>query len=282
VPAESCASLAADGLIYFDSDRADFNRDIYVVHPDSSGLTRLTEDPADDREPSISRDGKTLAFTSTRAGSAQIFLLDVATGDVAQLTHHEGGAAQASISPDGQQVAFHSGFSVFVIGIDGSDEREVDKGQDTSTAYSWPQFSADGGTLIFDRLNQITALALDGSRRLDIVQNWTTTIQAPAVSPTGTEIAYQVACDGPMLSVWTSPTGRENQPCRDGRRVTPLSDREASQPTWGPSSLLAFESKNSAGTSARIAVISREPGVVSCMATDGGWDDRNPSWFVPR
>ncbi len=281
-PAESCDALLTSGVIAFDSDRADFNRDIYVVHPDGSGLMRLTDDPADDREPSLAPDGTTLAFTSLRDGTEQIFLLDIATKAVTQLTHRAGGASQPSFSPDGQLVAFHSGASLFMIGSDGTGEREMVTGSNEGSTYSWPQFSADGNELIYDRYNEILAVTLDGRDLRTIIQNWTTAIQTPAVSRNGAEIAYQVMCESARYSVWTAPIAQLNEPCSGGRRVTPISDRAARQPTWGPSQLIAYESLDAAGNASRIAVISREKGKVHCSVTEDGWDDRNPSWSVPR
>jgi Tol biopolymer transport system component len=49
--------------------------------------------------------GGLIAFASTRSGDPQIFLYDLATGEVTQLTNIGGGACQPSWSPDGQSLA---------------------------------------------------------------------------------------------------------------------------------------------------------------------------------
>jgi Tol biopolymer transport system component len=55
------ASFSADGKwIIFTSERAG-SADIYRVHPDGSGLERLTDDPAYDDQGALSPDGKQLA-----------------------------------------------------------------------------------------------------------------------------------------------------------------------------------------------------------------------------
>jgi Tol biopolymer transport system component len=62
------SSFSADGKwIVFTSERNGFGEaDIYRVHPDGSGLERLTDDPAMDDQGVLSPDGTILAFVSTR------------------------------------------------------------------------------------------------------------------------------------------------------------------------------------------------------------------------
>ena len=61
-------SFSSDGQwVVFTSER-DGQAEIYRVHPDGSGLERLTDHPAFDDQASLSPDGKTLAFVSTREG----------------------------------------------------------------------------------------------------------------------------------------------------------------------------------------------------------------------
>jgi hypothetical protein len=51
------------------------NDDIYVINPDGSGMTNLTNDPAQDREPVWSPDGKYIAFISERTGEQDIWVM---------------------------------------------------------------------------------------------------------------------------------------------------------------------------------------------------------------
>ena len=92
LPAESLdynASFSSDGRwLIFTSERAG-SADIYRVHPDGSGLERLTSDPAYEDQAALSPDGSTLAFVSTRgSGMADIWLLDLATRGYRNLTNH--------------------------------------------------------------------------------------------------------------------------------------------------------------------------------------------------
>jgi hypothetical protein len=65
---------AGPNKIAFVSTR-DGNQDIYVMNPDGSGVTRLTDHPAEDHSPVWSPDGGTIAFVSNRDGNAEIYLM---------------------------------------------------------------------------------------------------------------------------------------------------------------------------------------------------------------
>jgi TolB protein len=64
-PAE--AFPGSNGKIAFDTHR-DGNEEIYVINADGSGLTNITNNPADDSSARWSPDGTKIAFTSSRSG----------------------------------------------------------------------------------------------------------------------------------------------------------------------------------------------------------------------
>jgi TolB protein len=102
-------SFSADGSwVVFTSDRAG-SADIYRVHPDGSGLERLTDSPSFDDQGALSPDGGTLAFVSTRGGgTANIWLLNLAQHTYFNLTQSRSGNFRPSWSPTGQWLAFTS------------------------------------------------------------------------------------------------------------------------------------------------------------------------------
>lgn len=103
------ASFSADGKwVIFTSER-DGSADIYRVHPDSAGVERLTEGPSHDDQAALSPDERRLAFVSTRSGgTANIWLLDLATHQYSNVTKNASGNFRPSWSPDGQWIAFSS------------------------------------------------------------------------------------------------------------------------------------------------------------------------------
>jgi TolB protein len=81
--------------------------------------------------PSWSPDGRYLAFTYGGAGSFQIFVADVASGQLLQVTS-QGRNESPSWSPDGRHLAFQSNrtgrWEIWQMHIDGSGQRQVSRG----------------------------------------------------------------------------------------------------------------------------------------------------------
>jgi Tol biopolymer transport system component/DNA-binding winged helix-turn-helix (wHTH) protein len=65
--------------------------------------------PLNETDPAMSPDGRRVAFVQravAEAGSADIYIRDLATGDVTRVTDHEAGDRMPTWSPDGQRLAF--------------------------------------------------------------------------------------------------------------------------------------------------------------------------------
>lgn len=149
--------------VIFTSERMG-SADIYRVRTDGSGMERLTDDPAMDDQAALSPDGRTLAFVSTRGkGSADIWVMDMATRRARNLTNGAGGNFRPSWSPDGHWLAFSTDrataprsrgggrfeetheASVYVMRADGSAVRRLTP--DGVYAGS-PKWSADGKHIV--------------------------------------------------------------------------------------------------------------------------------------
>ncbi|MFI5246934.1 MAG: protein kinase [Nitrospirales bacterium] len=127
-------------------------------------LAPLTLDPGYEGEPTLSADGRTIAYVSDRTGNFDIFLKQISGGPDINLTNHPADDMQPAFSPDGKEIAFVSSRSgevqclcFFVYGTEqpligggiwvmttfgGSPRRIVESG-------TFPSWSPDGSSLIY-------------------------------------------------------------------------------------------------------------------------------------
>jgi Tol biopolymer transport system component/C-terminal processing protease CtpA/Prc len=82
--------------------------DIWTVPAAGGTAQLLVSNPATEGRPTWSPDGKALAFTSTREGQANIYVLDFATGQVRRLTWSDAPEQLDGWSADGRWIYFSS------------------------------------------------------------------------------------------------------------------------------------------------------------------------------
>ena len=148
---EAAASVTSDGRLVFISRT--MGADIWTVpldanHGKATGpLRRLTQDAAEDFDPTLSTDGTTLVFRSRRSGRFAVVLKKLETSAETLLTrlpedHH------AAISPDGTKVAysFRQGgkMPIFAVAADGGTPDLVC--DDCGQVESW---SADSSQIVY-------------------------------------------------------------------------------------------------------------------------------------
>jgi Tol biopolymer transport system component/C-terminal processing protease CtpA/Prc len=86
----------------------DWHGDIWICPAEGGPAERVTEDPADEQKPCWSPDGKSLAFSSDRTGNRDLYVIDLATRRIRQLTFHSADDDAPAWSPDGKWIAFQS------------------------------------------------------------------------------------------------------------------------------------------------------------------------------
>ena len=95
---------ATPGKIAFFTSR-DGNPELYVMNADGSGLTRLTDNPAidgnpsGDSAPSWSPDGSHIAFTSLRDGNPETYVVNVDGTGLTRLTDNPAADGHPAWSP---------------------------------------------------------------------------------------------------------------------------------------------------------------------------------------
>src|SRR5262249_25077972 len=93
-------------------------------------LIRLTTDPGLTTEPSLSPDGKIIAYASDRSGESNldIWVQQLAGGEPHQITKNPSDDHEPVFSPDGSKIAFRSerdGGGIYVVSTLGGTEREI-------------------------------------------------------------------------------------------------------------------------------------------------------------
>lgn len=147
-----------------------YDYDVYTSNPDGSKLTKLFGSPGYDAEATLSPDGKTIVFTSTRDGDLDVYTMNVDGSNVRRLTSTLGYDGGPFFSPDGKlivyraqhpetaqaQAAYHAllaqnlvrptTLEIWVMNADGSNQHEVTHLGGASFA---PYFHPDGKRIIF-------------------------------------------------------------------------------------------------------------------------------------
>lgn len=119
----------------------------------SGGLTDLTNDRGDDLMPAWSPDGTKIVFTSNRAGTADVYIMNVDGTGVTRITH-SGATETAPIwSPDGSKIVMDSdrdgNREIYSMNADGSDQTRLTF---NPTSDCGPvSFSPDGKRIAFAR-----------------------------------------------------------------------------------------------------------------------------------
>ncbi len=184
IAAEYSPTWSADGQWIVYTQERGGSSDIYRIHPDGSGLEQLTNDPAFDDQGTLSPNGRSLAFISTRgSGTANLWLLDLATKKSKALTTGQPGNFRPAWSPDGAWIAFSSdrdtvpgvfpgqwevlqSTGIYIIHPDGSGLRRITK---TGGVAGSPSWSADGKRILFYETDETGAfLAKSGNSRTEL------------------------------------------------------------------------------------------------------------------
>ena len=139
-----------------DGGRFDFTADIFTMAADGTDVRQLTDDPGVDLFPVYSPDGSRIAFTSDRAGTVDIWVMDADGSNPTRVTEFENDSLDdyhPTWSPDGSKIAFVRGQvppggngKLWVIDADGSNGHVL---METPLAF-FPAWSPDGTRIAFD------------------------------------------------------------------------------------------------------------------------------------
>lgn len=231
------ATLTPDGgHVIFESSHQSF-RDLYMLELESGALARLTDNREGNFEPTLSADGKTLAFSSSRDGDSEIYALTVpaklpaALPAAQRLTAFHRDDFSPVFGPLGR-LAFVSDREgadrIFVVRPDGTELLRVTSEREAGAIEAAPAWSPAGalayvrtekgrselragapGTTAWQRLTPPEASALSYAWSPD--GDWLVALEVPwpSTSPTG-------RLTGRLTG---SPTGPAGAPPGAGKRV---------------------------------------------------------------
>lgn len=144
--------------------------DIFVADLKGNITKQLTNSPGYDAEATVSPDGKTMLFTSTRNGDIDLFTMDLKSGLVKQITNQLGYDGGAWYSPDGTKIIWRASrpttaedvkeykdllsenlvaptkMEVWIANADGSNPKQV---SNLGQANWAPAYMPDSKTIIF-------------------------------------------------------------------------------------------------------------------------------------
>ena len=129
--AVAAPAYASSGRVVFASNRADGQRDLYVVNADGSGEHRLTfdGDALVERQPVWSDDGTRIAFAGLKDGNWDIYTVDAAGGDLRRVTTDPARDDYPRWTADGRLVFTRGVFGCpctgWIANADGSDAGQI-------------------------------------------------------------------------------------------------------------------------------------------------------------
>lgn len=179
------------------------NLDIYLIDPERRVLAALTKNEYWDGEPSVSRDGRYVVFSSLLSGNGAIYLADLETLALRRLTNDTFFNGQPALSPDGQRVVYSSerntGRNLYLVNADGSNPRRL---TDTDGADYAPAWSPDGHRIAFSMAGmgdpgEIYVIQADGQGLQPFTDHRGIDIH-PAWSPDAQWIAFASDRDGSL------------------------------------------------------------------------------------
>jgi len=85
-----------------------YQSDLWKVAVDGGNAERLTAMEGNENKPSVSPDGKWLAFSSNQFGNNDVYVMPLTGGEITQLTFHDGSDVVSSWSWDSKKIYFTS------------------------------------------------------------------------------------------------------------------------------------------------------------------------------
>ncbi len=211
--------------------------DVWAVPAAGGAAHLLVSHAANESRPLYSPDGTRLAFVSDRAGSDDLYVLDLASGAVTRVTFGDGGESLDAWSPDGRWLYFTSGdqdiggmTDVFRVPAAGGTPMAVVNRKNVPEYFAAP--SPDGRTIAIDAVARMgfSQWWRHGHAHIDEAEVWLVTDAGGASAPG----AAGAAGARPTYTRLTEPGTKNLWPMwtPDGSAVVFMSDRDGNENLW--------------------------------------------------
>ncbi len=153
-------SWSSDGFRIAFSANFDGDDEIYLINADGTGLVKLTDNTASDRDPAWSPNGLTVVFASDRDGAGQYELYSVEpnAANLTRLTDSAGSNLDPAWSPDSRFIVFVSDrdrdADLYIMNADGTNERLLTTNDPAEDRY--PAWSPDGRWIAYSSNREST------------------------------------------------------------------------------------------------------------------------------
>ena len=190
------------------------------------------------QSPAWSPDGQQIAYSSDQAGTADIYVLDIATKHERRVTNLADSAEIEPVwSPDGKKLAFQKNAATYTVDLSSGEIKEAIKETYEPGQASW---SANGKTLAVAALRPYSRRFREGMNLIETVDLAsgkvtftepapyksisTRSVDGPIYSPDGSQMAFVM--DGYL---WVRPVDSDGLPTREAR---PINEEMTDAPSW--------------------------------------------------
>ena len=171
-------------------------------------LSIVTDFPGSHSAPTLSPDGRMMAYASDASGTPQIWVKNLQRGDPIQITDGPYPASSPTWSPDDDQILFNrtgpNGNSIYSVGTLGSPEATM------IVEGGWaPKYAKRVNAFVFSRGREIWIAKNDGrdhEKIIGVPVDQGFAAREPALSPDGKFVAFIHADEGPLGNLWLIPS----------------------------------------------------------------------------